>query len=260
MKSSTLRRRVSMGLMSLALLQWACSALSTGLGSNPGATETQAAQVPSAAPSNCQNTYFPAKTGSTWTYTGQFNKEPYTRVFTIKDVGPDSFDAGMQITDTSGNLLVDTTDSWQCTTGGLLELAGPLGATLQSAYGGASMKTLSTSGITIPAQIKSGDTWAQESRLEFTTADKTNQATLTYDFTAFSTEQVSTPAGTFNALKIQVRASTQAVISGQTVAVTVSGFEWFAPGIGHVKSSETIYAFGIPFATEEGQLQSYKIP
>lgn len=181
-------------------------------------------------------------------------------VFTITDIGADSFQGRMQITDGSGNVLVDTTDAWQCTTGGLVELAGPLGATLQSAYGGATMKTLSTTGVTIPSQIKAGDTWGQVSQLEFTSAAQTYQATLTYNFSAFGNEQVSVPAGTFNAMKVQVRALTQAVLSGQTVDVTITGFEWFAPGVGHVKSSETVYAFGIPFASEEGELQSYNIP
>lgn len=260
MKSSVVRNRVLVGLISISIAQWSCSAVTSALGSNPTATQTQAVPAASAAPGSCQNSYFPVKNGATWTYSGQFSKEAYTQVLTIASTTSDGFQANMQITDGSGNTLMATIDPWTCTSAGLVELAGPLGATLQSASGSASMKTLSTTGMTIPTQIKSGDTWSQVSQLQFTTADKTYDTTLTYDFTGFGTEQVTVAAGTFNAVKVQVHASTQAVLSGQTVAVTVSGFEWFAPGVGRVKSSETVYAFGIPFASEEGELQSYKIP
>jgi hypothetical protein len=84
--------------------------------------------------------------------------------------------------------------------------------------------------------------------------------TLTYNFSAFGSEQVAVAAGTFNAIKVQVQASTQAVLSGQSVAVTVAGFEWLAPGVGQVKSSETVYTLGVPLVSEESQLQSYTIP
>ncbi len=260
MKSPRFPARILIGLAAVGLLQWSCAALTQGLGSNPATTETQTAQTPSPVPSTCQSSFFPVKSGATWTYTGQFSNESYTRVFSISNISNDSFQGRTQIKDASGNTLVDTTDAWQCTNEGLLEPGGPLGATLQSAAGGGTVKTLSTSGMTIPAQIKPGDKWAQVSQLQFTTPDKTDESTLTYDFTASDVEQVNVPAGSFSAMKIQVHASTQAVLSGQTVNVTVSGFEWFSPGVGHVKSSETVYAFGLPFASESGELQSYNIP
>ncbi len=260
MKSSIVRNRVLVGLVCISLAQWSCSAVTSALGTTPAATETPAAPAVSPAPGSCQNSYFPVKNGATWTYSGQFSKEAYTQVLTIASASTDGFQVNMQITDSSGNTLVSTVDPWKCSSQGLVELAGPLGATLQSASGSASMKTLSTTGVTIPAQIKAGDTWSQVSQLQFTSADKTYDSTLTYSFTGFGTEQVTVAAGTFDAVKVQVHASTQAVLSGQTVAVTVSGFEWFAPGVGRVKSSETVYAFGIPFASEAGELQSYKIP
>ncbi len=260
-KRSLLRRPITVGLLGLVMVQLACSVTTQALGATtPSGSTLQLTQTASPAPSNCQNDLFPVKSGATWTYTGQFSKNSYTRVFTITSIAPDSFQGRTQISDGSGSTLVDTTDAWQCTNEGLVEQAGPLGATLQSAYAGATMKTLSTTGVTIPVQIKSGDTWNQVSKLEFTSGQQTNQSTLSYEFTAFGSEQVVVPAGTFNAVKVQVHATTQAVLQGQTVDVTISGFEWFAPGVGHVKSSETVYAFGIPFASEEGQLQSYKIP
>jgi hypothetical protein len=264
MKRSSPQRCISIGLLCLALVQWSCSAANqtpgSALATAPPSPVSEATEAAKATTSSCQNDLFPVKKGAKWTYTGQFSKNPYTRVFAISNIGTDDFQGTMRITDGSGNVLIDTIDSWQCTTVGLVELAGPLGVTLQSAYGGATMKTLSTSGVTIPSQIKTGDTWGQVSQLEFTSSQETNQSTLTYNFSAFGSEQVTVPAGTFNATKVQIHASTQAVLSGQTVAVTVAGFEWFALGVGPVRSSDTVYAFGIPFASEEGELQSYQIP
>lgn len=253
--------RIWIGIVCLAIAQISCATLTQPFGSSvapAGTVEVTSAASP--APSTCQNDLLPAKAGANWTYSGQFNKEAYTRIFTIKSVAADSFDGRTQILDASGNTLVDTTESWQCTISGLIEPAGPLGATLQSAAGSTTIKTISTSGVTLPNQIKPGDKWGQVARLELDAGQQSTQSALTYDFTAFGTEQVTVPAGTFNAVKIQVRASTQAMLSGQMVDVTVSGFEWFAPGVGHVKSAETVYAFGIPFASEVGELQSYKIP
>ncbi len=253
--------RFAIAIMILAGAQLSCDALTPALGSTAApASAPQSTLASSPAPSACDNDVFPVKTGATWTYSGQFNKEAYTRVVTVSNLSVDSFAARTQITDASGNTLVDTTDTWQCTTAGLIEPAGPLGATLQSAAGSTGIKVLSASGVTIPTQIKAGDKWGQVTQLEMSTGGTPTQTTLTYEFTAFGAEQVTVPAGTFNAMKVQVRASTQAMISGQSVAVTVSGFEWFAPGVGHVKSSETVYAFGIPFASEEGELQSHTAP
>ncbi len=255
------RIRLALGTVCLAVAALACDAASSALGS-AAATGAPARATPAASPlpSACNNDFFPIKSGATWTYSGQFNTEAYTRLFSISDVAADSFAGRTQISDASGNVLLDTTDTWECTTAGLLEPAGPLGMTLQSAAGGAAIKTLSTSGVTLPAQMKSGDKWGQVAQLDLSSGQTSSQTTLTYEFTAFGTEQLTVPAGTFTAMKVQVHASTQALISGQTVDVTVSGFEWFAPGVGHVKSSETVYAFGIPFASEEGELQSYKLP
>lgn len=261
MNISATRARVGIGIVCLAIAQLACATLALVVGSGGTPAEPSpgtAAATP--APSTCKNDYLPVKEGASWTYTGQFSKESYSRVFTIKTVAANSFEGRTQIMNASGNTLVDTTETWECTADGLIEPAGPLGATLQSASGSTGIKTTSASGVTIPNQIKPGDKWGQVAQLELNSGQKTTQTTLTYDFTAFATEQVTVPAGTFNAIKVQVRASTQAVLSGRTVDVTVSGFEWFVPGVGHVKSSETVYAFGIPFATEEGELQSYKLP
>ena len=260
MNSPSLRRRLLVGFLSLAMAQMSCSVVNQALGTNLGTQASQPNPAGSPAPSSCKNALFPVKVGATWTYAGQFSNNAYTRTFTITSVGSNGFEGTMHIADGSGNVLLNTTDSWQCTTTGLIEAAGPLGATLQSVYSGASMKTLSATGVTIPAQIRTGDAWSQVSQLEFDGSGGSVQSTLNYNFSAFGTEQVSVAAGTFNATKVQVHATTQAVLSGRTVDVTVSGFEWFAPGVGHVKSSETVYAFGIPFASEEGELQSYSIP
>src|SRR5512135_1652485 len=127
MNISAVRARVGIGILCLATAQLACATLTQAIGS--GGTPAEASPGPAAAtpaPSACKNDYLPAKAAATWTYAGQFNKESYSRVFTINTVAANSFEGRTQIMDGSGNTLVDTTETWECTADGLIEPAGPL--------------------------------------------------------------------------------------------------------------------------------------
>lgn len=122
------------------------------------------------------------------------------------------------------------------------------------------MKTVSTTGVTVPVHINPGDSWSQDTQLQLTTSNGSIDGTVNYTFQAIGLEQVTVPGGTFNAMKVQVTAKSQSVISGVPVNITADGFDWFAAGVGRVKGSEKVTVNGSLVSDVEGELQSYHIP
>jgi hypothetical protein len=262
MKTPSTNRSVIFVLMALMLAQFACNfgrAHSSPTATQPPTIASQATAAGPSASGSCQNDYFPVKPGTTWTSTGTMSTGSFTRVSTITEVSTTNFQAQTQLTDNLGKQLL-TTESWNCTTTGLIQPGGPVAASIQSTFGGASTKTISTTGITIPTHINPGDTWSLVTQLEFTIPNLSITGTLDYNFQAIGLEQVAVPAGTFNAMKVQVNAKSASVKSSLPISITADGFYWFAPSVGRVKESEKVYANGNLVSDVEGELQSYNIP
>ena len=178
---------------------------------------------------------------------------------TITSVETDSFEREITTTLSNGTQKAYT-DSWKCTPDGLVLQGGPLATTFQSVYGNATMKTLSTTGVTLPAHINAGDSWTQDAQLAFTSTLVSVNITLTYNFKAIGLELVTVPAGTFNAMKIQIDVTSQATTATRTNNIAVDGFEWFVPGVGAVKSSVGVKVNGTAYPGTDDQMQSYHIP
>lgn len=87
--------------------------------------------------------------------------------------------------------------------------------------------------------------------------------TVQMSFNAVGNESVTVPAGTFDALKVNVEVAinVNATYEGITLPVSFSGAYtyWFAPGVGWVKANGTGNVLGSSF-TDTTELQSYKIP
>jgi hypothetical protein len=262
MKIPFTKKSVIFTLIALALTQFACNfgrpQPSTTV-PEPPVTSSLATQPASSNSGNCQNDYLPVKVGATWTSNGKISAGIFTRVSTITSVGSDNFQSQTVLTDSLGKQIA-TIESWNCSTEGLVQLGGPLASSIQSTFGSDSMKTISTTGITLPAHINPGDSWSQQTQLEFTIPNISLTGTLNYDFQAIGLEQVIVPAGTFNAMKIQFNSKSESVKSSLPIAITADGFYWFAPGVGRVKGSEKISANGNLVSDVEGELQSYNIP
>jgi len=124
-----------------------------------------------------------------------------------------------------------------------------------------------SSGLTFPSQINPSDQWQQT--LDFTgnvtvsneEAEATGDAQM--NFNAVGNESVTVPAGTFDAVKVDVNVTLNinASYAGITLPVTFSGdyTYWFAQGIGWVKATGTGNVLGNSFS-ETTELQSYNIP
>jgi hypothetical protein len=262
MKIPFTKKSFMLALAALALATFACrftGGQPAAVASQPTASASQPTLPAPSSSAPCQVDYFPVKVGASWTFSGKSVAGSYTRVSTITGMGTDNFQDQSVLTDSNGK-QVATAESWNCSSAGLVQLGGPLAATLQGLVEGATMKTISTVGVTIPTHINPGDTWSQDTQLELTTPNGTISGTINYSFQAVGPEQVTVPAGTFNAMKVHVTSSSKSQISGIPVTITSDGFDWFASGVGRVKSSENVTANGNSLSDVEGDLQSYHLP
>jgi hypothetical protein len=220
--------------------------------------------MPVAGEGLCANAYYPVREGATWSY--QSTGSPagdYSYTDTITAVREDGF------TLTSQFEGVTRTQEWACKPEGLvaLQLGGPSAATLNTQDMQLNLTVNNVSGVTFPSEITTGDEW--EHMLEFegdldiagTPAEATGGAES--NFSALGAEGVTVPAGTFDAMKVQVDSTItiNATFQGISMPVAFSGSYtfWFAQGVGPVKASGTGEVVGTSF-TETIELQSYNIP
>jgi hypothetical protein len=278
MEQNTIRKMISMLLITLFLA--ACSApapsasptslqstetvqiTATGPAAEP--TATLAGSTPVAEQSLCANTYYPVREGATWSYksTGGPAGE-YTFTDTITSVRPDGFTLSTQIAG------LTRPQGWSCTPEGLagLQFGGAPAAMLNSQNIQLNFVVTNSTGVTFPGQINPGDRWQQTVDLagEVTAMNEEAQATgsVRMDFSAAGNESVTVPAGTFEALRVEVdiTLNVNASYEGINLPVSFSGdySYWFAPGVGWIKSSGTGSVLGTSFS-DTTELQSYNIP
>jgi hypothetical protein len=220
--------------------------------------------MPVAGEGLCANAYYPVREGATWSYKSTGSPEgDYTYTDTVTAVRENGF------TLTSQFEGVTRTQEWACKPEGLvaLQLGGPSAATLNTQNMQLNLTVNNISGVTFPSEITTGDEW--QHTLEFegeldiagTPAEATGSAES--NFTALGIESVTVPAGTFDAMKIQVNSTItiNASFQGVSMPVAFSGeyMFWFAQGVGSVKASGSGEIAGTSF-TETIELQSYNIP
>jgi hypothetical protein len=176
-------------------------------------------------------------------------------------------DDGFTLSTQVGDLA--RTQEWTCTAEGLaaLQLGGAPAAMLNSQNIQLDLDINTATGVTFPRQINPGDRWQQT--MDFTgnvtMMNEAAQATGTaqMNFAAIGNESVTVPAGSFEALKVEVDVTLniQAAYGGVTLPVAFSGeyTYWFAPNVGWVRSSGTGNVLGSSFS-DTTELQSYSIP
>lgn len=241
------------------------SAISPASGnSTQQAPATSSSSQSSATSGSCSNPLYPVKQGVTRTYsvTGlPTGASTYTE--TITNVGPDSFTMTTQL----GNLTKNA--KWDCKSDGLIELQPGGGAAMLSTTSGmqADFTVTKSSGVTLPLKISAGDAWTYS--LDFTSQITLNnssgqaQGTTNYQLKALGNESVTVPAGTFNAMKLQITTTfnMQMNMQGANIPFTLTAntTAWYAPNVGMVKQIDNADMMGGALnATTE--LQSYKIP
>jgi len=264
MKYKTIRKFLS--LLLVFLLITACSSNGGGTGGPSGTDEpiSPDSGLPVVGEGLCANAYFPVRQGATWTYksTGGAAGD-YEFTDTVSAVR----DGGFTLTSTFSDLT--RTQEWECKEEGLvaLQLGGPTVATLSSEDIDLQLDVKNVSGVTFPSEINAGDQWQHALDFEGTMAiaGETAEAdgNVQTNFTALGEESVTVPAGTFNAMKVQMDTALNITVrvQGLAVPVTFSGSfnYWLVQGAGWVKASGTGTVANTSF-TETIELQSYNIP
>ena len=211
----------------------------------------------------CANAYYPVREGTTWSYksTGGPAGE-YAFTDTITSVREDGFTLSTQIGD------LTRTQEWTCTSEGLsaLQLGGAPAAMLNSQKIHLNLDVKNASGITFPSQINAGDQWQQSADVEgdVSMGNEGGKAkgTAQMNFHALDQESVTVPAGTFDAMKVQVDTTLTVNVAygGLSLPVKFTGTYtyWFAPNVGWVKATGTGNVLGTTFS-DTTELQGYNI-
>ena len=284
MKQKHLKRIFTpIGVLLITIFLVACS---PSLNSSPLASEATETQVPSAVPTEtavaptvttegvvkppaaegslCTNAYYPVRDDATWTYksTGGPAGE-YSFTDTITAVRADGFTLSTQIGD------LTRTQEWTCGPEGLaaLQLGGAPAAMLNAQNIQLDLNISNASGVTFPREITPGDLWQQnldvEGNVKVANEEGAAKGTAQMSFNAVGNESVTVPAGTFEALKIEIDTTLNVNVAyqGLSLPVTFSGSHtyWFVQNVGWVKATGTGSVFGTSF-TETTELQSYNIP
>ncbi|HLF74272.1 MAG TPA: hypothetical protein VI524_08005 [Anaerolineales bacterium] len=213
----------------------------------------------------CANAYYPVRQGATWDYKSTGGPAgDYSYTDTLTSVRGDGF----TLTSQFDNDLTRTQE-WACEPEGLvaLQLGGAAAASLNMGDMQLDLTANNVSGATFPNEINAGDEWQHtlefggELNLAGTAAEATGSAQS--NFSALGEESVTVPAGTFDAMKVQVDSTIDisASFQGVEVPVTFSGryTYWFVQGVGWVKAGGAGEFAGTSF-TETTELQSYTIP
>ena len=191
----------------------------------------------------CDNPYLPIVQGATWNYsmTGDVAD---TYIHSVISVEASSF-SEQDVFGTG----VTRQGYWNCDDGALIMLdpSADTSGTVSTEKATADFKTTSSSGVTLPATIKPGDTWEQAITLEGTEDIGGNQIPAKNEFTnsckAVGVESVTVPAGTFDAMRVDCQTNMNITITMANTPVTTAlkftTTSWYAENVGAVKTAKT---------------------
>jgi hypothetical protein len=247
--------------VSLVLALQACNLPSST--PTPTADTSSAGSGPAPASSGgdpCSNNLYPVVNGAAWNYSVS-GAATDTFTHSIKDVTADGFTD--QDVFASG---VTRTGEWKCQDGALIALSplsGPSGAVTANNLT-ADFTTTDMSGVTLPANVKSGDTWTQEFNIEGTQSvggqDVAAKGKVNFNCAAGATESTTVAAGAFDAQRVDCKINLDISVSigGLQVPTSFAGDTtmWYAPGVGLVKMDGSIPNIG----TTSIELTAYNIP
>jgi hypothetical protein len=203
----------------------------------------------------CTNSYFPNAVGDTWNYIGSNSAiGAYNRTDTITSSSNEAFTLETTLASITYSL------SYTCASAGLTAtnpIQQYVGVLLSGPDAPVNVKLTSSSGISLPATIASGDTWQQTAEWKASSPNLNLNGRFVFNYTALGYENVTVPFGTYDALRVD--ATIRIEVSGfRILAGTFTATTWMVPGIGIVKSEGTSHVPGVDF-TDGMQLSSFVV-
>jgi hypothetical protein len=256
-----INERILFGLLSVFVVMACGLAPSATVESPAPVLEPTASAEPAIPVDGCANPYYPAVLNASRVYKSSGTpKGEYTLTETTTEVRTDGFTV---LTDYGDNVK---SIEWSCAAEGLRVYSTGnekiQGLEVDSDQFQLEVTIKNPSGVTLPAKLETGESWVQS--FDFDSTGKIGENTTTGTGTSTSTyeaqgvESITTPAGTFQAMKIksETNEDIQATFNGLAMNSS-NAYEtiyWFVEGVGLVRS-ETTGGY-----TETLELQSYSIP
>lgn len=212
----------------------------------------------------CDNSLFPVKQNASWAYysSGGPNGD-FAYTDTITSLTQNGFVLTSQFP------ALSLTQNWICAPEGYIaqQLGGGTTASISMQNMITDFKTLQVSGVSLPRTITTGMQWQYNLSMVGAVAMPGEQTqspgTFALTMQELGAENITVPAGTFDATKIQATftANIDVDFEGSPIRYTVNGTSllWYVPGVGFAKSIENIDFSGSSF-TSTTELQSYNIP
>jgi hypothetical protein len=184
-------------------------------------------QVPSpenpqpSLPDLCGNPYYPVVNGATYFYHLSSGEN------VIRTIQTDETTQKFTILVSSAG--INAKIEGQCTSDGIVIMETPGSTTTTSDEGGASTVTTQTSsGVTLPNDLAPGKQWSQTIRV----TTESGESLIQSDYRAVGFEEITVPAGTFTALKIEQNG--YVTVFDQKIAME-GLVGWYVEGIGLVR-------------------------
>ena len=266
--------RIRLAIVAAATLALAgCGSSGGGTRAASGApsTPTASTPIPSAtptpagpAPGACANGYFPVVTGATWTYRSHVAQTTAVVRQTVATM------TGSGFTTVSSSPQGSERDVWTCGAGGLADVQQHVSGTSSTiSFGGQTFQTgvqnfhhYRSRGVTVPPGLDVGSSWTQvvrsSSRFELAGASYPETQIVTTVSRVIGRGSVTTPAGSFDGLKVRTTATTRKAIPalGQHLTSVVHGTMWVVRDVGIVEATTTNSSGFVTTRT----LLSYRIP
>jgi putative intracellular protease/amidase len=197
----------------------------------------------------CSHPYYPVVDGATWVYeSGLVGEEPELYTVTTRNVTGDTFEFVQRFEEGEFNI------TWECTEAGLLQ------TTYASANVGNDalefeLETVSVDGLTFPEEFVPGATWQTryETVANVEGFDSPLDFDIVIDYTYTTDEEVTVPAGTFTAARVE-----QVLVissSGLGTEQTSNAVSWYAEDVGLVRNESEFAGFASYY-----ELAEYEFP
>lgn len=186
----------------------------------------------------CGNPYYPVVEGSLYYYRISSGEE-VVRTFETDEIS-------RKFTITVSGAGTESKIEGQCTSEGIVIMESPGSTTTLSEEGSTStVMTLSSSGVSLPNDLAAGSQWSQTIRV----TTEGSESLIQMDYRAVGFEEVTVPAGTFTALKIEQDG--YVTVFDQKVAME-GLVGWYVKDVGLVK-------FEVPGGAGGSELVKYEL-